>query len=114
MPTLRNLTTGRVVARNVVRSEGFFERMIGFLSRSSVDPDDGLWFDRCAAIHTVGMRARIDVIFLNSAYRVIRIDRSVPQFRLAVACPGAHAVVELGEAPADGRDLLAGDELALE
>jgi len=114
MPTLKNLTTGQVVARNVVRADGFFGRMVGFLSKSTIHPDEGLWFDDCAAIHTVGMRARIDVIFLNSAQRVLRIDRSVPQFRLAVACPGAHAVVELGEAPADGRDLLAGDELALE
>jgi uncharacterized membrane protein (UPF0127 family) len=114
MATLKNVTTGTIIARNVVRAERLLDRMLGFISRKYVSPDDGLWFDRCSVIHTVGMRSRIDVIFLDKSRRVLRIDRSVPQFRLAVTCPGAKAVVELGESPVDGRDLLAGDELALE
>jgi uncharacterized protein len=114
MPTLWNVTTGSIVARNVSRADGFFHRMFGFIPRARVFPDDGLWFDRCAAVHTMGMRSRIDVIFLDKFRRVLRVERSVPQFRVALACRGAAAVVELGEAPVEGRDLLAGDELALE
>lgn len=75
--------------------------------------DDGLWFDKCNVIHTLGMRARIDAIFLSRDHRVMKIRYSVPRHRFMVACPGAHAVVELGAAPTR-RDLLIGDQLALE
>jgi uncharacterized membrane protein (UPF0127 family) len=114
MSALRNVTTGKILARNVLRAEGLLERMLGFIPRSNIPPDDGLWFENCSAIHTVGMRNRIDVIFLDKSNRVIRVERSVPRYRLAITCLGAHTVVELGEANGAGRDLLAGDELALE
>ncbi|MGZ3529371.1 MAG: DUF192 domain-containing protein [Vulcanimicrobiaceae bacterium] len=114
VPTLRNVTTGQVLATNVLRADGLFERMLGFIPRAEIQPDDGLWFDNCSAVHTVGMRERIDVIFLDKSNRVIRVERSVPRFRLVVTCLGACAVVELGEANITGRDLLAGDELSLE
>ena len=113
MATLINATTGQIIARNVNRANRLIERILGFIPWSRVSPDEGLWFDRCNAVHTVGMRSRIDVIFLDEKSRVLRIDRSVPRFRLAVTCPHARAVVELGEAPPEGRDLLTGDELAL-
>lgn len=81
---------------------------------SKIHADDGLWFDRCNVIHTIGMRSRIDAIFLSKDHRVMKIRYSVPQHRLAVGCPGAHAVVELGAAFPARRDLLIGDLLALE
>lgn len=113
MGTLINVTTGEILARNVLRAE-LWHRLVGFLPRSKIPPDDGLWFDKCATIHTIGMRRRIDVIFLDGSSRVLRIERSVRRFRLAVACPGGRAVVELGEAPLGERDLLVGDQLALQ
>jgi uncharacterized membrane protein (UPF0127 family) len=109
---LKNMTTGEIIAANVVRATGFWRRMVGFMRRA-VHPDDGLWYDNCSAIHTVGMRDRIDVVFLDKNRRVLRVERAIPRFRFA-AVPGARAVVELGEATLQGRDLLAGDELALE
>ena len=44
----------------------------------------------------------------------MRIDYSVAPNRLAVMCAGARAVVELGAAPAQRRDILVGDLLALD
>lgn len=81
---------------------------------SQIRADDGLWFDRCNVIHTIGMRARIDAIFLSKDHRVMQIRYSVPRHRFAVGCRGAHAVVELGAAFPARRDLLIGDRLALE
>jgi uncharacterized membrane protein (UPF0127 family) len=114
MPRLRNVTTGEVIASNVERANGFWRRLLGFIPNPRIHPDDGLWFDECSAIHTVGMRQSIDVVFVDRSRRVLRVDRSVQRFRVAVTCSGAHAVIELGEAALEGRDLLAGDELALE
>ncbi|HEY1653871.1 MAG TPA: DUF192 domain-containing protein [Candidatus Tumulicola sp.] len=113
MAVLKNVTTGEIIAANVVRANGILSRMVGFITRKKVRPDDGLWYDNCSAIHTIGMKERIDVVFLDKNQRVLRVERAIPRYRFAVTY-GARAVVELGEATLQGRDLLAGDELALE
>ncbi len=114
MALLRNATTGEVIAANVRAANSWWDRFAGFIPQRVVEPDDGLWFDRCWAIHTLGMRAQIDVIFLDARDCVMRTACAVPQHRLAVVCPGARSVVELGTGALDGRDVLAGDRLFLE
>jgi uncharacterized membrane protein (UPF0127 family) len=111
---LKNATTGEVIAANVRYAETWWDRLAGFIPRRVVAPDDGLWFRNCWAIHTIGMRARIDVIFLDGQGRVVRADRHVPLHHPAIACIGARDVVELGAGALDGRDVLAGDRLTLE
>lgn len=113
MAVLRNETTGQVLAQNVRYADTWWERLAGFIPRAVIEPDDGLWFRDCWAIHTLGMRARIDVIFLDYQGCVVRTQRNVPRHRPAIACLGASNVVELGAGALEGRDLLAGDRLAL-
>jgi uncharacterized protein len=113
MPKLVNMTTGSVIAENVERANGLWRRMVGLIPCGQIGPEDGMWFDNCSAIHTIAMRERIDVVFLDAGNRVLRIDHSVRSFRFVVLCPGARTVVELGEARTKIRDLLAGDRLAL-
>ena len=79
-----------------------------------MSPDEGLWIDGCSAVHTIGMRATIDLYFLDKEKRVLRIAHGVKPYRLAVACRDAVSVVELGAAPEMGRDVLVGDRLVLE
>ena len=111
---LRNATTGEILAENVRYADSWWDRFAGFIPHSVVPPDDGLWFRNCWAIHTLGMRARLDVIFLDDKGRVVRVHRRVPRHHPAITCLGAHSVVELGAGALEGRDLLAGDRLTLE
>lgn len=99
---------------SVGRASNFVTRGIGLLPRSTISPDEGLWIDGCSAVHTIGMRATLDLYFLDRDQRVLRIASSVRPNRLAVACRNAVAVVELGAAPELGRDVLVGDRLVLE
>ncbi|MFN2448186.1 MAG: DUF192 domain-containing protein, partial [Candidatus Baltobacteraceae bacterium] len=92
----------------------WWQRFAGFIPRASVEPDDGLWFRDCWAIHTLAMRAHIDVIFLDADDRVLRTQRNVPLHHPFISCVGARAVIELGAGALDGRDVLVGDKLALE
>ncbi len=114
MFVLRNATNGKILATRVARATNPFTRGIGLLARSAVAPDEGLWIDGCSAVHTMGMRAALDLFFLDAQRRVIRIAHAVRPNRLAVACRNAVAVVELGAAPEMGRDVLVGDRLVLE
>jgi uncharacterized protein len=114
MPCLKNKTTGQIIAENVRYADTWWQRLAGFIPRSQIDPDDGLWFRDCWAIHTLCMRALIDVIFLDAKGRVMRTRCSVPRQRPAIACLGARAVIELGAGALDCRDVLVGDRLELE
>ena len=57
---------------------------------------------RCRAVHTVGMRFALDLVFLDPGGRVLRVALRVPPWRV-VSCPGAAAVLE---APAVGRGMI--------
>lgn len=114
MPALKNATTAQVIAENVRYADTWWERLAGFIPRGTVEPDEGLWFRDCWAIHTVGMRAHIDIIFLDAENRVMRTERNVALQRPLISCVGARSVVELGAGALDGRDVLSGDRLMLE
>jgi uncharacterized membrane protein (UPF0127 family) len=111
---LKNATTGQVIAENVRFADSWWDRLAGFIPRSHVDPGEGMWFRDCWAIHTLGMRAHIDVIFLDGDGCVVKTRRAVRRHLPFVACVGARSVVELGAGALDGRDVLAGDRLVLQ
>lgn len=113
MPLLRNSTTGTIVATRIDRLSGFLQRAVGLLARSRVQRDEGVWITRCRAIHTIGMRTSIDVIFVDRDGRVLRVDRDVKPNRLSLSCRQAKGVVELGGGALSQIDVLPGDRLEL-
>lgn len=113
MPLLRNSTTGQIVATRIDRLSSFLHRAVGLLARTTIRPDEGVWITSCRAIHTLGMRVAIDVIFVDAQGRVIRVDSNVKPNRLALGCKGADSVVELGSGALHEVDVLPGDVLEL-
>lgn len=114
MSILKNATTGEVIAERVRYADSWWDRLAGFIPKNVVEPDEGLWFRDCWAIHTICMRAKIDVIFLDEQGCIVRTERQVPLNRPVVAWRGARSVVELGAGALEGRDLLVGDRLELQ
>jgi len=111
--TLRNETTGATVATQVRRAQSWRERFAGFLGRVHIGRDEGLWFENCSAIHTLFMRTRIDVVFLDDAGLVQRIAVRVRPHLPFLGSFGAQTVVELAPGTAERIDLLVGDRLKL-
>ncbi len=111
---LLNATNGAVLATDVERATNAWTRGVGLLPRKTVAPHEGLWIGGCSAVHTIGMRATIDLYFLDRDDRVLKIASSVPPNRLAVTCRNAVTVVELGAGLEMARDVLVGDRLTLE
>ena len=111
---VRNRDTGRVLAWRVRRADGWVARLVGFLPRRSIAPEEGLWFEGCGAIHTLGMRSALDVVFLDRSMRVVRVAENVPPQRLYVGARGAHVVVEFGPGFAKANPLELGAHLGLE
>jgi uncharacterized membrane protein (UPF0127 family) len=110
---LRNASNGRVLASRVTRAENFIARGLGLLPRATVEEDEGIWIDGCSAIHTVGMRATIDLFFLDREGRILKIVNRARPNRLVISCARSVAVVELGHGERP-RDVLVGDRLVLD
>lgn len=109
---LRNAASNETIA-SVVRAHGMFERTFGLLGSPSVPVRSGMWFERCAAVHTLGMRSAIDVIFLDADERVLRTVAEVAPNRLAVLCPKARITIELGPGTLERARVNVGDRLYL-
>jgi uncharacterized membrane protein (UPF0127 family) len=68
-------------------------RTVGLAWRAAMDPRVALHFPRCRSVHTFGMRFALDLIWLDAAGAVVRIDRAVPPRRVR-SCRRARSVVE--------------------
>lgn len=113
MSQLRNVNTGAILATRVDRATSALGRAIGLLRRKHLSPDEGLLIERCKAIHTVGMRTDIDVIFVDRSMRVVALHAAVRPFCFALACRDAVSVIELGAGAVELHDILPGDCLEL-
>lgn len=89
------------------------ERRTGLLRHTSLAPGEGLWIAPCEAIHTVGMKFAIDVLFLNKKRKVLKIKKNMQRWRMA-ACLRAHSVLELPAGMADRTNTSIGDQLEIE
>ncbi len=111
----RVLFRGEVFADPVEVAAGFFERLRGLLGRAGMAPASAMVIERCAAVHTLGMRFALDLIFLDREWRVTAVRRGVKPGRPMV-CGGLGAVRVLESAAgALAFDQLApGDQLVFE
>lgn len=75
------------------RAEGFFSRLAGVWERK-LGPHEGLWLVPCRAVHTLGLRQPLDVVFLDRQGRILRYVLQLPPNRWAWHV-AAHSVVEL-------------------
>lgn len=95
MPQVRvtNVTSRRVLADRAELAHGMLKRLVGLLTRASLQAGEALVLPRCSAIHTCGMRFPIDVLFLKQGV-VIKAIRHLRPCRV-VWIPGSETVVEL-------------------
>ena len=89
------------------------ERMRGLLGRDRLDDDEALWIAPCNAVHTVGMRMPIDVVFLSRNGTVLSVHDTVRPNRFRLHWRAA-AVVELRAGRAGSLGLVPGQQLRFE
>jgi uncharacterized membrane protein (UPF0127 family) len=79
----------------VVEAATFVARLRGLAGLPALAPDVGLHFGRCRSIHTFGMRFALDLVWLDAAGTVVRVDADVPPRRQRSA-RRARSVLEVG------------------
>jgi uncharacterized membrane protein (UPF0127 family) len=77
------------------------QRLVGLIGRRSWPAGVALEIPRCRSVHTFGMRFELDLVWIDRARRVVRVDRAVPPCRVRV-CRAARSVLELRTAGIEG------------
>ncbi len=108
-----NLTKSTVVAINLKEASGFILRLKGLIGRTRLDEGEGLWMARCRAIHTIGMRFPIDVVFLDRDFVVKKVVKGVPPFRPIVRCLSAAGVIEIPAGTIERAQIQVGDNIKI-
>ncbi len=111
---ITNKTKGTVIASEAGYARSLPERMKGLLGRSSLAQGEGLVIAPCSAIHTIGMRFAIDVVFFDRDNRAVSIIEGIKPCRMTGWRPRAHGVVELPAGALTGSPVEIGDELVFE
>ncbi|MEI8347778.1 MAG: DUF192 domain-containing protein, partial [Pseudomonadota bacterium] len=84
-----------VVAEKMRVADNFWSRLKGLMFLPAMKEFDGLLIKRCNSIHTCFMNFPIDVIFLDSRYKVIKIIRKISPWRMTIPHFRASQVLEL-------------------
>jgi len=88
-------------------------RKTGLLKHTRLEPGDGLWITPCEAVHTIGMKFAIDVLFLDKKRRVLKVRHAMPRWRISASLL-AHSVLELPSGMAASTQTARGDQLEFE
>ncbi len=93
---------GVLLADRVAVADRFWLRMLGLAWSPPPEAGGGLLIPRCRAIHTFGMRYALDIVFLDAACSVIRVERDVRPGRFLVGGRLAASILEVpaGRLPA--------------
>lgn len=105
-----NVSRRTVLAECVDVADRGEMRRKGLLGREQLAPGEGLWILPCEAVHTVGMRFPIDLVYLDRQHRVKKIKSAVPPWRLS-ACLSAHSILELTAGAICNSQTRPGDQL---
>ena len=89
------------------------KRRTGLLKHAALAPGEGLWIAPCEAVHSIGMKFPIDVLFLDRHKKVLKIRADMPPGRLAV-CLRAYGVLEVAAGTAAATHTAVGDQLQFE
>jgi uncharacterized membrane protein (UPF0127 family) len=112
--TAMNLDTGTLVADRIAVASTRATRAVGLLSRSGLDPGEGLWIVPSRGVHTCWMRFAIDLLALDSRGVVVdRVSRLRP-WRIRLPRRGTVGVLELPQGALDASATAIGHRIVFE
>jgi uncharacterized membrane protein (UPF0127 family) len=104
--------TGLILLQRVRVARTFLQRARGLLGCRALSAEEGLWLEPCNAVHMVGMRIGLDVVFLSRAGEILRCVPSLRPWRM-VRCRAACSTLEVAVGTIRRFDLHAGKRLIL-
>ena len=108
-----NTTRNTVLGERISLAGTSLSRMVGLLGKSGLEPGTGLLITPSQAVHTVGMRFAIDVVFIDRNWKVIHLRPDMVPFRISKICWRARSVLELPAGVIAKSSTVVGDELSI-
>ena len=108
---ITNSRTGQVVAARAKMASAPLTRMKGLLGRRSMAPGEAIILRPAGSIHTLFMLFALDVVYLDSDDRVVKVVPDLVPWRFSAARK-AHTTVEMAAGATAGMDLAPGDQLS--
>lgn len=106
-----NRTKGTFLGVDVKRADAFRKRLLGLYRHRHLSLGDGVWLVPCKGVQTIGMRTAIDVVFLDSTQRVVRIYNYVRPGRIIWWVPRAHSALEVPAGAVGSSETRVGDSV---
>lgn len=111
-PMIINARSGRSVASSVEVATTRTQRRRGLLGREGLSAGCAFVLAPCRAVHTIGMRFPIDVVFVDDQGCVVKTVSHMIGWRIAMAA-GASITIELWAGALQAVDVSVGDRLCL-
>jgi uncharacterized membrane protein (UPF0127 family) len=104
--------SGAVLAEDARPATTMRARMRGLIGVRGLTPGAGLVLTPARQVHTFFIRFPIDVVFCDSAWRVLHVYRGLAPWRLTAWVRGARHAIELGSGTV-GEDVSPGTQLRI-
>jgi uncharacterized membrane protein (UPF0127 family) len=108
-----NKTRESFLSLNVTVADTHFTRLRGLLGKMRLKTDEGIWVIPSYGVHTIGLPFAIDLIYLDSEYRVIDLIESFSSFRIGPVRLACVSVLELARHAIYSSQTQVGDELLI-
>jgi uncharacterized protein len=113
-----NRTRGTILCERLEFAETMAAQSRGLLGRDALAPGHGMLFPRNGFLplmwmHMIFMRFAIDIVFLDKADRVLRINHSLKPWRFSSMVFGAQRALELEAGAAVRSGTAKGDQVEL-
>jgi hypothetical protein len=108
-----NKTTEAFLGLSISCADTPFARLRGLLGTFRLNSDEGLWVVPSRGIHTIGLLFPIDVIYMDSDYRVIELAEHVAPFSIAPVRWKSWSVLQLPPHTIYASHTKVGDELLI-
>ncbi|MES9970360.1 MAG: DUF192 domain-containing protein [Candidatus Thiodiazotropha sp.] len=96
----------------VQMADSYFSRLRGLMGKKSMGDTGGLLLKKCSAVHTIGMRYTLDLVFMDKSGKVLKCTEGVKPFRTASA-RGAYYTLELNQGMIQKQDIKVDDRFEL-
>lgn len=105
-----NVTQQMILAEQGRMAVNFWSRFKGLLFTDGFFAGQGILIKPCSSIHTIGMSYCIDVLFVNSTGKIVKIVIGMKPYRLT-SCAGSAYVIEVPIGTIVGTGTQLGDQV---
>ncbi|GIW21844.1 MAG: hypothetical protein KatS3mg068_0851 [Candidatus Sericytochromatia bacterium] len=106
-----NTRNNKVIGSNIILGNTLLLRLIGLIGKKELKEDEGILLTPCNSIHMMFMKIPLDIIFLDSENKIIKVIENIKPWKISPIVLKAKSVLELPINSIKKNDLQINDKL---